>query len=305
MNRLSRSAAALTLIVAVSGCATANYRNQQDPFEGFNRTMFSFNDKVDRIAVKPAATVYKNVLPQFVQAGVGNFFGNLGDVWTAVNNLLQGKVEDGLNDFMRVAVNSTFGLAGLLDIGSEAGLQKHHQDFGQTLGFWGVGPGPYVVLPIFGSSTLRDSLATPIDIAGDPWNYKRPIVWRTAGTLLRGIDLRASLLDASSLVEDAAIDRYEFIRDAYLQRRQSKIDDGKGVPLKQNKSSDIDYVPPTENATVNDLTAPLANPQPAAKVLAPAGQLIVPGPLPVTTADNVPIPLSSDAPPKQLMVRVD
>src|SRR4051794_1442697 len=184
---------ALGLVVVLGGCATTTTtttgtdtgtgedkattvaaRNPVDPYERFNRAMFNFNDKVDQYALKPAATVYKRVLPSFVQTGVYNFFGNLGDVWTAVNNLLQGRVADGVTDVMRFAVNTTFGLGGLLDIGSEAGMQKHRQDFGATLGVWGVQSGPYVVLPLLGSSTMRDSLALPVDFAGDPWTYVRP-----------------------------------------------------------------------------------------------------------------------------------
>jgi phospholipid-binding lipoprotein MlaA len=229
---------ALSLAAVLSGCATtaaapgaggadaagsAAARNPVDPYERFNRTMFNFNDKVDQIALKPAATVYKRVLPSFVQTGVYNFFGNLGDVWTAVNNLLQGRVADGVTDVMRFAVNTTFGLGGLLDIGSEAGMQKHRQDFGATLGVWGVQSGPYVVLPLLGSSTLRDSVALPVDFAGDPWTYVDPLQTRYIGTALRVVDMRAGVLDASNLIEDAALDRYEFIRDAYLQRRAGKI----------------------------------------------------------------------------------
>lgn len=210
--------------IALSGCATTS--NPDDPFEGFNRAMFTFNDKLDQAAIKPAAEVYSNVVPQFVQTGVGNFFGNLGDVWTAINNFLQGKVEDGFSDVMRVALNSTFGFAGVLDIGSEAGLTKHREDFGQTLGKWGVKSGPYVVLPLFGSSTLRDTAAMPVDMSADLWSYHDPVRWRNAGSAVRLVDLRASVLDASNLLEEAALDRYVFVRDAYLQRRESKVYDG-------------------------------------------------------------------------------
>ena len=232
MKSPSLLAPALGLVIVLSGCATtggagsgdnAAARNPVDPYERFNRTMFNFNDKVDQYALKPVATVYKRVLPSFVQTGVYNFFGNLGDVWTAVNNLLQGRVADGVTDVMRFAVNTTLGLGGLLDIGSEAGLQKHRQDFGATLGVWGVQSGPYVVLPLLGSSTMRDSVALPVDFAGDPWTYVNPDPTRYIGTALRVVDMRAGVLDASNLVEDAALDRYEFIRDAYLQRRAGKI----------------------------------------------------------------------------------
>ncbi len=214
--------AALAAVIALGGCATAN---PKDPLEPFNRAMFNFNDTVDKAAVKPAAEAYSN-LPMFVQTGVGNFFGNLGDVWTAINNFLQGKAGDGLSDIMRVAVNSTMGLGGLLDIGSEAGLPKHREDFGQTLGKWGVKSGPYVVLPLLGPSTLRDTVVLPLDYQGDPWHYTRPVSARNIGSVVRAVDLRASLLDASNLLEEAALDRYVFVRDAYMQRRESKVYDG-------------------------------------------------------------------------------
>lgn len=232
MNVISKIVTALLLVAAMSGCATT-HNNPVDPFEGFNRAVFDFNDGVDRVALKPAAIAYRNILPSFVQTGVGNFFGNLADVWTSVNNLLQGKVERGLNDMLRVAVNSTLGFGGLLDIGSEAGLQKHKVDFGQTLGVWGVKSGPYVVLPLLGPSTLRDTVALPVDFVGNPVTYAESSRVRIAASLVRAVDLRASVLDASSLIEDAAIDRYEFIRDAYLQRRESKIRDGESAPRKQ------------------------------------------------------------------------
>ena len=212
----------MAAVLVLSGCATTH---PQDPFEKFNRAMFRFNDTVDQAAVKPAAQMYAT-LPGFVQLGVGNFFGNLEDGWTAVNNLLQGKMADGMSDVMRFAVNTTFGFGGLLDIGSEAGLQKHREDFGQTLGKWGVKSGPYVVLPIFGSSTLRDVVVLPVDVEADPWHHLRPVHTRNPGSILRAVDQRAAVLDASNLIEEAALDRYEFVRDAYLQRRQSKVYDG-------------------------------------------------------------------------------
>ena len=209
----------------LSGCASTS-NNAKDPFEGFNRAMFDFNDTVDRVALKPAATVYQDVLPSFAQTAINNFFGNLGDVWTMVNNFLQGKAEDGLSDVMRVTFNSTFGFGGLLDIASEAGIQKHKEDFGQTLGKWGVESGPYVVLPLFGPSTLRDTAALPVDIAGDVWTYTTPVDVRNVGAVVRVVDLRATALGATSLLEDAALDRYTFVRDAYTQRRQSQVNDG-------------------------------------------------------------------------------
>lgn len=220
---ISHRIALFGLALGLSGCATSNPR---DPLESYNRAMFSFNDKLDLVLIKPAATVYQDLLPSFVQTGVGNFFGNIGDVWTAVNNLLQGKLEDGLTDIMRVAVNSTMGFVGVLDIGSEAGLPKHKEDFGQTLGVWGLKSGPYVVLPVFGSSTVRDTAAFPVDFSADLWSYKDPVNVRNIGTGLRLVDQRAALLGASSMIEDAALDKYSFTRDAYLQRRESLVRNG-------------------------------------------------------------------------------
>jgi len=220
----TQALAAVAAALLLSGCATT--RNPQDPLEGYNRAVFSFNDTVDRTVLKPTATAYKNVTPSFVQTGVSNFFGNLSDAWSAVNNLLQGKGQAGMGDVTRVAVNSTFGIFGLLDIASEAGIPKHNEDFGQTLGTWGVPSGPFVMLPILGPSTVRDTAALPADIGGDIWKYKEPANWRNIGAAVRVVDKRAQLLDASNLLEDAALDRYEFIRDGYMQRRQSQVYDG-------------------------------------------------------------------------------
>jgi phospholipid-binding lipoprotein MlaA len=228
LSNSARGLAAAAAVLALSGCATTS--NPQDPLEGYNRAVFSFNDAVDRTVLKPTATAYKNVTPSFVQTGVSNFFGNLSDAWSAVNNLLQGKGQAGMGDVTRVAVNSTFGIFGLLDIASEAGIPKHNEDFGQTLGVWGVPSGPYLMLPLLGPSTVRDTAALPADIGGDIWKYKEPANWRNIGAGVRVIDKRASLLDASSLLEDAALDRYEFIRDGYLQRRQSQVYDGDPPP---------------------------------------------------------------------------
>ncbi|OFJ48986.1 ABC transporter [Janthinobacterium lividum] len=221
---LVRIGLALAIAAGVSACATGT--NPRDPLEGYNRAMFKFNDTVDQVALKPVATAYKTVTPSFVQTGVGNFFGNLSDVWSAVNNLLQGKGEAGLQDVVRVSMNSTFGLLGLIDIASQAGIPKHNEDFGQTLGWYGIEPGPYVMLPLLGPSTVRDTVALPLDITGDPWRYKDPAAVRTIGTVTRVVDKRAALLDATNLMEAAALDRYEFIRDGFLQARESKVFDG-------------------------------------------------------------------------------
>jgi phospholipid-binding lipoprotein MlaA len=239
----------LVLIAALSGCASVSSPDPRDPFEGFNRTMFQFNDRLDQVALKPAATVYSDVLPSFVQTGIGNFFGNIGDVWSAVNSLLQGNLERGFNGVMRVAVNTVLGFGGVLDISSEAGLQSHREDFGQTLGRWGVESGPYIVLPFFGSSTVRDTAGLPVDIYGNLWHYKEPVVWRNTGTALHVLDIRASLLDASSLLEDAALDKYQFVRDAYLQRRAGQVEDrGRAMPDSDWESESAAPEPPLPGA---------------------------------------------------------
>lgn len=174
-NKTSLRTAALVLGTAMmlAGCAGPNPR---DPYESYNRAMFTFNDKVDTYALKPVATVYRDVTPSFVQTGVGNFFGNISDAWSGVNNLLQGKGEDGMTDITRFALNSTLGILGLFDIATPAGLEKHKEDFGQTLGVWGLEAGPYLVLPLLGPSTVRDTVALPADFAGNIWRYRiRPM----------------------------------------------------------------------------------------------------------------------------------
>lgn len=197
--------------------------NPDDPLEGFNRKVFNFNERLDENLIKPVAQTYKDVTPNIVQTGVSNFFSNAGDVWTAVNNVLQGNFAHGVNDFMRFLINTTMGIGGLIDVASEGGMPKHRADFGQTLGVWGVPAGPYVVLPVLGASTLRDSLATPIDFKGDILFSQTPTSVKNVGSVLRVVDKRASVLDAANLIEEAALDKYVFIRGAYLQRRQSQI----------------------------------------------------------------------------------
>lgn len=257
MRRYSPVLLVLAMTAALSGCAIGP--DKRDPMENWNRAVFKFNDTLDTYALKPVATGYKNVVPSFVQTGVNNFFGNLRDVWTAANSLLQGKGQDGLNDVARVGINSTFGLLGVLDIATEAGLQKHNEDFGQTLGKWGVQSGPYVMLPLLGPSTLRDTVATPLDVVADPWQYKDPVNVRNIGTALRLVDTRANLLDAGSLLEDAALDRYEFIRDGYLQRRQSQVYDG-DVPQAKGDAPEPNVNPAGEGEAA---PAPASEPAPA------------------------------------------
>ena len=223
--RRARLALVAAALIFVSGCATTN-GDVRDPFEGFNRSMYGFNQAVDEAVLKPVATAYKNSLPEVVQTGVRNFFSNLADVFISVNNLLQGKVIEAANDGMRFAVNTTIGGFGVLDWASEMGLEKHNEDFGQTFGRWGVADGPYIVWPILGSSTVRDSFGQVLDIRVDPVSNHRPIGPRNAMYLTRVISKRADLLDASRILEEAALDKYVFERDAYLQRRRNLIYDG-------------------------------------------------------------------------------
>ena len=210
----------------LGGCATTG-ANSNDPLESYNRAMFSFNDGVDKAIIKPVASGYKAVMPGFARTGVTNFFANLGDIWIGVNNVLQGKVGDGVSDFGRFALNTTAGILGLFDVASNAGLEKHNEDFGQTLGRWGVGSGAFVVLPIFGPSSVRDAISLfAADWHGDPLGYVGNIPTRNQLYGVRVVDQRANLLDLGQLAEDAALDHYSYVRGAFLQRRRSLIYDG-------------------------------------------------------------------------------
>lgn len=227
MKQLARIGA-LVIVLLGSGCATTN--NPNDPLEGYNRAMFSFNDAADRAVAQPVAKAYKAVTPDFVRTGVSNFFGNIGDLWSGINQLFQGRIEAGVSSLMRVAINTTFGLGGILDVGTEVRLPAEKSDFGQTLGKWGVGAGPYLVLPLLGPSTLRDTAGLPADFYGNLWSYKDPVRVRNIGTGVRFVNLRAQYLDAGNLLEDAALDKYSFVRDAYLQRRKGQIDGASKAP---------------------------------------------------------------------------
>jgi phospholipid-binding lipoprotein MlaA len=208
----------------LTGCATTN--NPRDPMEGFNRAVFAFNDGIDRAAIKPVAKGYDEVAPNPVKTGVANFFGNIADVFIGVNNVLQGKVGDGVSDFGRFAVNSTVGVLGLIDWASDMGLEKHDEDFGQTFGRWGVGPGAYVMVPFYGPRTTRDTAGLVLDVAADPVGNMSNVAARNSLVVTRLVSERAALLPADKVIEEAALDKYSYIRDAYLQRRQNLIYDG-------------------------------------------------------------------------------
>lgn len=230
----TRHAVAALLALTLVGCATGPDANPRDPFEPFNREMSTINDKVDRAVLKPVATVYSNFTPDLARTGVSNFFRNLGDAWSFVNATLQLRPREASENALRFGVNTVFGLMGLLDIASEMGLERTTLDFGQTLGRWGVPSGPYLVLPIFGPSSVRDAAGFTVESRGDLVMGVAEIPLRNSLYALRAVETRANLLRASSMLEGAALDKYTFTRDIYLQRRESQIEDlkDKGIGLK-------------------------------------------------------------------------
>ena len=212
--------AALGASALLAGCATGPNANPRDPLEPYNRAMFSFNDAVDNAVLEPVATGYKNVMPSPVRTAVTNFFSNLTDLWSALNNAAQLKGEGTYNSIVRFTTNTVFGLGGLIDIASDMDIERRKQDFGLTLAHYGVPAGAYVVWPLLGPSTVRDSFGTVVDWQGDPVGYLNDVGARNSLYALRVVNLRANLLSTSSLVESAALDKYSFTRDAYLQLRQ-------------------------------------------------------------------------------------
>lgn len=223
-----RALLAPALLAIASGCASLpGPTHANDPWERYNRGMYEFNDRVDRAVLQPVARVYADGLPEFVQEGVANFFENLLDLGTGLNNLLQGKIPEGASDLARLGVNSVFGIAGLWDVATPLGLEKHREDFGQTLGVWGVPPGPYFIIPLLGPSTLRDAPARYVDPS---FAYNRAIDEIALRNSLFGIDVvrtRAGLLKVEKIVDEAALDKYSFTRDAWLQRRRHQVHDGR------------------------------------------------------------------------------
>jgi phospholipid-binding lipoprotein MlaA len=216
----------LSCALLLVGCASTN-APKADPIEGFNRGVFTVNDAVDKAVLTPVAKGYQAVTPQFVRTGVSNAFGNVGDVTTGVNNLLQGKVTDAISDLGRIVVNSTLGILGLFDVATPMGLEKHNEDFGQTLGKWGVGSGPYLVLPLMGPSTLRDAFGRVPDSRSGYSRYIEHVPTRNSTLGLDIISLRAQLLATTQTLDEASLDKYQFVRDAFLQRRLSQVYDGK------------------------------------------------------------------------------
>lgn len=197
-----------------------------DPWEGFNRAMFGFNEVLDHDLLNPLAMGYVDLVPQLVRTGVTNVFNNFGDLWGGANQLMQGKPEEAVAMTMRFIVNSVFGVAGLIDIGTAVGMERKPEDFGQTLGVWGFPSGNYLVLPLFGPSTVRDAIGLPLDVAATPSYAINQGGFRPLVTGLQIIDIRARLLPATRLIDQIALDKYSFVRDAYLSRRLNQVYDG-------------------------------------------------------------------------------
>jgi len=222
---------ALSLVALIVGCASIPAGvppSPDDPWEPFNRSVFEFNEGLDKYVLKPVVSGYRFVLPEFIREGVYNFFSNYNDIYTALNNLLQGKPDYAFNDLMRVVVNTTMGLGGLIDLATPGGLEKHKEDFGQTFGVWGVPSGPYVVLPFFGPSSVRDTFGTVADLETDYlFKYIPDVGLRNSLTGLRVVNARNTYYEAGDLLDGAAIDKYSFLRDAYIQRRKYQINEGR------------------------------------------------------------------------------
>lgn len=229
--------AVLLLAGTLAGCATTHPR---DPLEPVNRAIYHFNDGIDTVVLKPIASGYREIFPQFVRTGVSNFFSNIDDINVIINNLLQLKIPEALSDIGRFALNTTVGILGLFDVATHFGLEKHNEDFGQTLGYWGIGSGPYLVLPILGPSSFRDGIGRWLDSRVDLVWREDHIRTRNQFVATRAVSDRARLIESERVMEAAAIDRYAFLRDAYLQRRRNLVYDGNPPP----EPDDEEFLPP-------------------------------------------------------------
>ncbi|MBO9689289.1 MAG: VacJ family lipoprotein, partial [Mitsuaria chitosanitabida] len=215
-------------------------RNRLDPWENWNRKVFNFNEKLDENVLRPVATAYSDLVPQPARQAVDNFFGNFSDAWSAVNLFLQGRFKNGATQTMRVAVNSVFGIAGLIDIATPSGLEKQSEDLGRTLGYWGVKTGPYIVWPILGPSSLRDSVTLPANVYFSPAYIFDDGEYKIGITALQLVNTRANLLRVTDMLDGIALDKYTFIRDAYLQRRNIKSH------KEQEEEDDYEVITPDE-----------------------------------------------------------
>ena len=260
----------LVLVVATMaavGCTTilesrGGPGQRLDPWEKWNRKVFNFNEDVDRTVLRPVANTYVDIVPQPVRRGVGNFFGNFADAWSAINNMLQGKFALGFEDATRVGANTLFGLFGILDVASEMGLDHHNEDFGLTLGHYGVGAGAYVVLPVLGPSTVRDAAALPINRLASPPAFFNGGNTQLSLTALQIVNTRAGLLGATKVIDEISLDKYTFVRDAYLQRRRSLLFDG--------DAPDLPAAPDASASSAAAGATNLATPVPPSAASAPA-----------------------------------
>jgi phospholipid-binding lipoprotein MlaA len=281
VKRLLATGLASVVLALGSGCATTAsmlgmYKSppnpEADPWENWNRKVYAFNDAVDTAVIRPVAEVYANIVPQPVRTGVTNFYGNFADAWSAVNNLLQGKLANGAQDFVRVGTNTLFGIGGLFDVATELGIDSQREDFGQTLGRWGMGPGPYIVWPLLGPSTVRDSLALPVDRFVGPALAFSDTSTQYSIVFLGLLNERANLLTTGRMLDDMALDRYSFVRDAFLQRRRSLVHDG-NAPESEDEAFEADPDPaaePASGVSPTPAAAPASAPAAAPGASAPA-----------------------------------
>jgi phospholipid-binding lipoprotein MlaA len=239
LNTMRHAGLSLVLLSLV-GCASGPRADPRDPLEPFNRGVFQFNDRVDRALIKPVATAYREVLPSPIRQGVNNFFSNLQDAWSFVNNTLQLKGVAAANSATRFGVNTFLGLGGLLDVASEMRIERHTKDFGHTLGYWGVGPGPYLMLPLLGPSTLRDTAALPVDMQGNLISGVQHVPTRNSLTAVKLLDQRSRLLQATDMLDQVALDPYTFSRDAFLQQRRSAVYDGNPPDEPESVPADLE-----------------------------------------------------------------
>lgn len=238
-------AALLAFALLSAGCATGPNANPKDPLEPMNRKIAVFNDALDDNVLKPVATGYRDYTPDFLQTGVSNFFRNLSDVLSTLNNALQLKGHDTAESFMRVTVNTVFGIYGIFDVATPIGLERHPEDFGQTLGYWGVPDGPYLVLPVLGPSTVRDSAVLPLEFSLDPVSNHNVTDERNVAMITRIVDKRASLLKTTNMLSGASIDKYSFTRDGYLQFRRNQVHDGNPPDEEQLEDPSAELVAPS------------------------------------------------------------
>ena len=226
-----RRLAALVVVAVLAGCAATPSR--VDPLEPFNRAMFEVNDVAEKVVIKPVVSAYTTVIPSPVRTAVSNVFGNIEDLFSAVNGLLQGKPDKAGNDLGRVMVNTLWGLGGLIDVATDAGIERGNEDFGQTFGFWGLGQGPYLFIPFFGPTTIRDGSGFLIRVAAGPVGFIPDVPVRNSLYGVGYVDLQAQAKEARAVVDTAALDRYRFIRNAYLQKRRYDVFDGEPPPQKE------------------------------------------------------------------------